>query len=167
MAMSDQSDSTTRQAETTGAADTAMALGAMPLDHHLCFALYSASHAFNRLYRPLLDAIGLTYPQYLVMTVLWHRDGLSVGALGDQLLLESNTLTPMLKRLETLGFISRSRAAADERQVMVTLTERGRALEAEAASIPACVQSATGLDRDEAIRLLTSVARLRDHLREG
>ncbi len=141
--------------------------GVPTLDDFLCFGLYSASLAFSKLYRPMLDALGLTYPQYLAMTALWQRDGISVGALGERLFLESNTLTPMLKRLEALGFISRTREANDERQVSIRLTERGRALQSEAATIPACVFEATGLDRDEAIALLKSVARLRDHLRAG
>ncbi len=139
--------------------------GPFGLDDHLCFALYSASHAFSRLYRPMLDALGLTYPQYLVMIVLWQQDGCSVGALGERLFLESNTLTPMLKRLEALGFISRSRDPRDERQVLISLTERGRALQAEAAGIPACAFEATGLDGEEAVRLLRQVAGLRDRLR--
>ncbi len=141
--------------------------GAEPLalDDFLCFALYSASHAFSRLYRPMLDALGLTYPQYLVMIVLWQQDGGSVGALGERLFLDSNTLTPMLKRLEALGFITRSRDPRDERQVLIRLTERGRALKNDAAGIPACAFEATGLEREEAVRLLRQVAALRDQLR--
>ncbi len=161
--MSERSDTTT---ERTDEAPSDLP-GPLTLDDYLCFALYSASHAFSRLYRPMLDAIGLTYPQYLAMIVLWQNDGLTVGALGERLFLESNTLTPMLKRLEALGFITRRREAGDERQVLVRLTERGRALQAEAAGIPACAFEKIGLDRDQAIDLLTSVASLRDRLRAG
>ena len=150
-----------------GSSEASPITGAPTLDDFLCFGLYSASLAFSKLYRPMLDALGLTYPQYLAMTALWQRDGISVGALGERLFLESNTLTPMLKRLEALGLISRNREADDERQVLIRLTERGRALQSEAAPIPACALEATGLDRDEAVALLKGVARLRDHLRAG
>ncbi|MDD3446954.1 MAG: MarR family transcriptional regulator [Zavarzinia sp.] len=102
------------------------------LDDQLCFALYSASHLMTRAYRPMLAAIGLTYPQYLAMLVLWEADDLTVGALGERLFLDSGTLTPLLKRLEALGHVERRRDPADERQVRVRLTESGRALEAEA-----------------------------------
>ena len=104
------------------------------LDDQLCFALYSASHLMTRAYRPMLAAIGLTYPQYLAMLVLWEADDLTVGALGERLFLDSGTLTPLLKRLEALGHVERRRDPADERQVRVRLTESGRALEAESSS---------------------------------
>ena len=93
--------------------------GSLKLDEFLCFAVYSASHAFNRVYKPLLDKLGLTYPQYLAMVVLWEHGDQTVGSLGEKLFLESSTLTPMLKRLEVMGYIARVRDAIDERQVRV------------------------------------------------
>src|SRR3954452_21193280 len=98
------------------------------LDNFLCFAIYSAGHAFNQFYRPLLDAIGLTYPQYLVMVALWSANDQTVKALGEKLSLESSTLTPLLKRLEAAGYLTRTRDPEDERQVRVRLTAAGRAL---------------------------------------
>src|SRR5471030_2564437 len=86
------------------------------LGNQICFAIYSTAHAFNRIYKPLLDRLGLTYPQYLVMLVLWERDDVSVGAIGERLFLDSGTLTPLLKRLEAAQLIRRTRSAADERQ---------------------------------------------------
>src|ERR1700733_4177445 len=102
----------------------------IPLDlqEFLCFSVYSASHAFNRVYQPLLKDLGLTYPQFIAMILLWEQDGQTVGELGEKLLLRSNTLTPMLKRLEILGYIKRSRNSADERQVCINLTEAARKL---------------------------------------
>ncbi|MGB6101852.1 MAG: MarR family transcriptional regulator, partial [Comamonas sp.] len=100
---------------------------ALRLDRQLCFALYSASLAMTRLYKPLLDAIGLTYPQYLAMLVLWERDGLTVSELGERLSLDSGTLTPLLKRMEVAGLLQRERDAQDERCVRVVLTRTGRA----------------------------------------
>ena len=137
------------------------------LDDMLCFALYSASHAFSRVYRPLLEPLGLTYPQYLVMVVLWAGDGQTVGALGEQLFLESNTLTPLLKRLEALGHVRRARDADDERQVRIHLTESGRALAGRAADIPRCLGEATGLDRAGAETLVTALHTLRAALRDA
>ena len=101
---------------------------ALRLSEFLCFAVYSASHAFNRVYKPLLDELGLTYPQYLAMVLLWERDDQTVGSLGEKLFLESSTLTPLLKRLEALGHIRRTRDPNDERQVRVRLTDKGRAI---------------------------------------
>ena len=95
----------------------------LDVDDHLCFAIYSAGHAFNRIYKPLLGELGLTYPQYLVMVALWAKDDQTVGSLGEKLLLESSTLTPLLKRLEGIGYLTRTRDPADERQVRVRLTK--------------------------------------------
>ena len=134
---------------------------ALKLEEFLCFEVYSANHAFNRLYRPLLDKLHLTYPQYLVMVLLWERDGQIVGELGARLSLESNTLTPLLKRLETLGYIERSRDPADERQVRVRLSESGRTLHAKALHIPGCILAASGLDARTAKQLMTGIATLR------
>jgi MarR family transcriptional regulator, organic hydroperoxide resistance regulator len=107
------------------------------LDDQLCFALYSTSLAMNKAYRKLLTPLDLTYPQYLVMMVLWQRDSLSVSEIGGRLFLDSATLTPLLKRMEASGWLQRARAAGDERQVIVTLTEAGRALQEQARGIPA------------------------------
>ena len=134
---------------------------ALKLDEFLCFEVYSANHAFNRVYQPLLNKLHLTYPQYLVMVLLWERDGQIVGELGARLSLESNTLTPLLKRLETLGYIKRSRDPADERQVRLRLTESGRTLRAKALHIPGCILTASGLDARTTKQLMTGIATLR------
>ena len=117
----------------------------MELQEFLCFSIYSASHAFNRVYQPLLSDIGLTYPQFIAMILLWNEDGQTVGELGQKLILQSNTLTPMLKRLETLGLVKRSRDSVDERQVRINLTEAGRKLRLQASDIVRTVRTATGL----------------------
>ena len=130
----------------------------------LCFAVYSAGHAFNRIYKPLLDALGLTYPQYLAMVVLWAEDDQTVGALGEKLFLESSTLTPLLKRLETMGYVTRARNPADERQVRVRLTEAGKALRGKAQDVPACILEASGMSLEALSRLNAEVAGLRDRL---
>ena len=109
------------------------------LDNQVCFALYSASLAMTKRYKPLLDAIGLTYPQYLVMLVLWEQDGPTVSELGERLWLDSGTLTPLLKRLEASGLVGRQRDLQDERRVRITLTPQGRALRERAEGVPACV----------------------------
>lgn len=106
------------------------------LDQQLCFPLYAASNLMTRLYRPLLDELGLTYPQYLAMLVLWEASPSTVSALGERLLLDSGTLTPLLKRLESAGLVRRTRDAADERRVLVSLTDDGLALRARATSVP-------------------------------
>lgn len=132
----------------------------------LCFALYSANHAMTRLYRPLLQPLGLTYPQYLVLVALWSEDERRVGALGEELGLDTNTLTPLLKRMAEAGLITRSRSAADERVVTVKLTDKGRALEAEAERITTCVFEATGLSVDELADLRDRIARLNTEIAE-
>lgn len=136
----------------------------LKLDNQLCFALYSASHAFTRVYKPLLDALGLTYPQYLAMMLLWEQDGQTVGALGERLYLESSTLTPLLKRMEAAGYIERRRSSEDQRQVHVYLTEAGRALREKALSIPPCLMPAIGLPVPEIVALKQQVAQLRASL---
>ncbi|NNM71058.1 MarR family winged helix-turn-helix transcriptional regulator [Enterovirga aerilata] len=125
----------------------------MPVDM-LCFAVYSAAHAFNRAYRPLLARHGLTYPQYLVLLLLWADDGQTVSELGAPLFLDSGTLTPLLRRLESAGHIRRERDREDERQVRIRLTGRGRALEAELADVPAAIGCAVGMPAAE-LRELT------------
>ena len=136
----------------------------LQLDQLLCFAVYSTNLAFNRVYRPLLEKLGLTYVQYIVLVTLWQTDDQFVGVLGAQLFLASNTLTPVLKRLEALGFVTRSRDTVDERQVRVRLTAAGRALKAEAVDIPACIMTASGLKVPDLERVLDSVSQLRDRL---
>ena len=131
------------------------------LDELLCFGIYAAGHAFNRVYKQLLDDLNVTYPQYLVMVLLWERDDKTVGELGSRLFLESNTLTPLLKRLEALGYIARRRDPSDERQVRISLTEAGAALRAKAATVPACIQAASGLTAAQARQLLSGVTALR------
>jgi MarR family transcriptional regulator, organic hydroperoxide resistance regulator len=134
------------------------------LNELLCFSIYSAGHAFNQFYRPLLSRIGLTYPQYLAMVALWVKDDRTVKDLGDALYLESNTLTPLLKRLEGLGHIVRTRDPDDERQVRARLTDRGRALCSDAAHVAACVQGALGMSESELGRLQAEVSTIRDRL---
>jgi len=119
------------------------------LDQQLCFALYSAGLAMNKVYRKLLRKLDLTYPQYLVMLVLWERDGVTVSDIGARLFLDSATLTPLLKRLEAAGLVSRTRSSADERQVVVALTGQGRALAAEAGAIQEQVLCATACAPEE------------------
>ena len=134
------------------------------LDNQLCFALYSTSLAMTRVYKPLLDALGLTYPQYLAMLVLWEKDGLMVSELGERLYLDSGTLTPLLKRLESSNLISRIRAVEDERRVHITLTAAGRKLKAKAASIPDCILSASQCSLSELTALTQQVQALRQRL---
>jgi len=136
----------------------------LQLDNQLCFALYSASLAMTKVYKPLLDELVLTYPQYLAMLVLWERDGLMVSELGDKLYLDSGTLTPLLKRLETAGYISRIRAAEDERRVYITLTSLGRKLKTRAAKIPGCILSARQCSVPELMALTSQVQALRKKL---
>ncbi|MBK1782739.1 MarR family winged helix-turn-helix transcriptional regulator [Prauserella cavernicola] len=129
------------------------------LDDQVCFALYAASRAVTALYRPLLDDLGLTYPQYLVLLALWERDELTVTDLGRSLQLDSGTISPLLKRLEKLELVRRERRSDDERSVRVALTERGDALRAKAVPLPGLVGDAMGLDGAE-------LDELRDTLRE-
>lgn len=134
------------------------------LDNQVCFALYSASLAMTKLYKPLLDAIGLTYPQYLVMLVLWEQDGITVSDLGERLFLNSGTLTPVLKRLETAGLITRLRDADDERRVRITLTANGRALRSQAEDIPPCVLQSSQCSLPELAALTSQLKHLRSSL---
>ncbi len=136
----------------------------LSLDAQLCFALYSAQLAMGKIYRQQLAVLGLTYPQYLVMLVLWETDGLTVSALGDRLYLDSATLTPLLKRLQSLGLLGRNRSRADQRQVLVSLTPAGRALQRQAQAIPHGVLCATGCSPDQAHMLKSTLENLRAHL---
>ncbi|WP_300649171.1 MarR family transcriptional regulator [Hydrogenophaga sp.] len=137
---------------------------ALQLDHQLCFALYSASLAMTKLYKPLLEEIGLTYPQYLAMLVLWEHDGVAVSELGERLHLDSGTLTPLLKRLEAAELVTRLRDVQDERRVLIRLTAAGRKLKTRAARIPGCVLQATQCDVAEVLALTRQVQALRDRL---
>lgn len=136
----------------------------LPFTDYLCFAVYAASHAFTRAYQPLLEEFGLTYPQYIALVVLWERDGQTVGELCAKLHLQSNTLTPMLKRLEKLGYISRSRDPADERQVRINLTEDGRKVRTNATHVPGRIRDATGLERKQIKQLMDDLSTLRKAL---
>lgn len=136
-------------------------------DDLLCFSVYSAGLAFNRVYKPLLDDLGLTYPQYLVMVALWAKDDQTVGSLGEQLFLESNTLTPLLKRIEAMGYISRTRDAEDERVVRVRLTATGMTLQERFPDIRSCVLESTGLTDSEIETLHATMRKLRRNLRES
>ena len=136
----------------------------LKLDSMLCFAVYAAGHAFTRFYKPRLDALGLTYPQYLVFLVLWEQDGLTVKALGEKLFLDSGTITPLVKRLEARGLLRRQRDDEDERQVRIFLTADGRALRAKALAVPLAVGKALGDQAAEAGDLRRSLQQLRERL---
>ena len=138
-----------------------------PLDSFICFALYSANQAMMAVYKPHLDQLGLTYPQYLVMTALWAEDGRTVGGLCAELGLATSTVTPLLKRLEAAGHVTRRRSGQDERVVRIRLTESGRALENPARAIPPAIRAATGTAPDDLARLQAEIARLRDRLSAG
>jgi DNA-binding MarR family transcriptional regulator len=130
------------------------------LDRQVCFALYSASRAATAVYRPMLEQLGLTYPQYLVMLVLWENEPRGVKELGEELGLDSGTLSPLLKRLEALGLVERRRSGEDERRVAIHLTPDGRALSTRATGIPKYLADAAGLSGDELEQLRTTLARL-------
>jgi DNA-binding MarR family transcriptional regulator len=134
------------------------------LDQQLCFALYSTMLGFNKVYRDLLKDLGLTYPQYLVMMVLWERDDLTVGEIGERVFLDSPTLTPLLKRLQSSGLIDRTRSAVDERQVLVTLTDDGRALKARSAHLPQCIATAADMPVAEILDLRDRLLALRGRM---
>ncbi len=135
---------------------------AMPkLEEQLCFAVYLAGHAFNRMYRSVLAELGLTYPQYLVMLVLWECDGLSVKAVGERLMLDSGTLTPLLKRLEAAGLIVRKRSRQDERQVRLLLTEAGEALREKGRCVPDAMGTAIAQAPADNERLVAQLQTLR------
>ena len=136
----------------------------LALDRQLCFAIYSASLAMTKVYKPLLEPLGLTYPQYLVMLVLWETDGLSVSQLGERLALDSGTLTPLLKRLEASGLVQRLRDAADERRVLLQLTADGRALKQRAVQVPQAIAAASGCSLDELSTLTAQLQTLRQRI---
>jgi DNA-binding MarR family transcriptional regulator len=134
------------------------------LDNQLCFAVYSTAHAFNRVYKPLLDRLGLTYPQYLVMLVLWERDDVPVKDIGERLFLDSGTLTPLLKRLEAAELIRRTRNADDERQVLIALTSQGQALREKAKAVPQGILAASACSTSELMTMKNDLVALRDKL---
>jgi len=134
------------------------------LEQQLCFALYSTSLALHKRYRQLLTLLGITYPQYLVMLVLWERDNVTVSEIGERLFLDSATLTPLLKRLEAAGLLNRQRSRRDERQVIVTLTEQGRELRNKAIAIPDAVTCSSGCDAETLKSLKHALETLRDNL---
>ncbi len=153
--------------ETLPLSDTAEGTSPVELTGLLCFSLYSASLAMNRLYRGLLGELGLTYPQYLVMVVLWMKDGRRVSEIGEQLFLDSATLTPLLKRLASMGLVTRTRATDDERAVNIALTAEGRAMVSHAAEVVSRVACASGMSEDEMTQLRNQLFRLRDNLMQG
>lgn len=134
------------------------------LDDQVCFALYSAGLALNKVYRKLLANLGLTYPQYLVMLVLWERDGITVSEIGERLFLDSATLTPLLKRLQAADLVTRTRASSDERQVIITLTAAGRGLKAQARPVPGGVFCAAECSPAELVALKAQLESLRSNL---
>lgn len=136
----------------------------LKLDRQVCFALYGAAHAFTRAYKPLLEPLGLTYPQYLAMMALWEEDRLQVKALGERLGLDSGTLSPLLKRLEQAGYVTRQRDKLDERQVFITLTESGRALKAKAVGVMRAIGQATGCTISELESLRDNLKMLKNQL---
>lgn len=137
-----------------------------PFDAMLCFDVYAANLAFGRVYKPLLDPLGLTYPQFLVMLSLWTEDGQSVGRLGARLGLDSSTLTPLIKRLEAASLVTRLRDTRDERRVLVSLTRQGAALRSEADRVLSCVTENTGLDDRPARALRDQLRQLRQALQQ-
>ena len=141
-----------------------MKAGVPPLSDFLCFAVYSANLAYGKAYKPILDEIGITYTQYLAIVALWEEDHQTVGGLGDTLFLESNTLTPILKRLEAMGYLTRRRSAEDERQVLISLTDAGRALREQGVEMD--LVAATGLSPEEFSAMRRGLVKLRDNLRE-
>jgi DNA-binding MarR family transcriptional regulator len=140
---------------------------ALLLDNQLCFALYSTSLLMTKVYKPLLQALGLTYPQYLAMMVLWEQDGITVGEISSRLLTDPGSLTPLLKRLEAEGLLSRTRSKQDERVVQLRLTEQGRALQQEALSVPGCILTSSGLDIAQLQVLQSDLLKLRANLQDS
>lgn len=136
----------------------------LKLDDQLCFAIYSAGRAMSKAYRPLLEPLGLTYPQYLVMMVLWSDEDVTVSEIGERLFLDSATLTPLLKRLQTAGLVTRTRATNDERQVLIALTAAGRALKAKAGSVPSGIFRAAACSADDLAATKASLDALRANL---
>ncbi|MDW3682034.1 MarR family transcriptional regulator [Cupriavidus sp. CV2] len=146
---------------------TVNAASALLLDQQFCFSVYATSLALNKLYRKLLAPLGLTYPQYLVMMVLWEADGLTVSEIGARLHLDSATLTPLLKRMEAQQLLRRERAVADERQVIVSLTAEGHALKEPAEAVPRAVLCASGCSVDQVVAVKAELDQMRDRFAEA
>jgi MarR family transcriptional regulator, organic hydroperoxide resistance regulator len=147
--------------------DTTEACESLLLDNQVCFALHSTSLLMTKVYKPLLQALGLTYPQYLAMMVLWEKDGMTVGEISTRLLTDPGSLTPLLKRLEAEGLLSRTRSREDERVVIVELTEQGRALREKAFDIPQCILAASGQTLEQLKKLQLDLQALRSHLQDS
>ena len=137
------------------------------LDNQVCFALHSTSLLMTKVYKPLLQALGLTYPQYLAMLVLWERDGLTVGEISQSLLTDPGSLTPLLKRLESEGLLQRNRSREDERVVLVQLTDKGRALQQQAKEVPQCILKASGRSLAQLQQLQADLLDLRESLQKN
>jgi DNA-binding MarR family transcriptional regulator len=138
----------------------------LPLDAQLCFLLYTTTIAINRLYKPMLDSLGVTYPQYLVMSTLWKQDGQMISVIADRLTLEPSTITPLMKRLEAAGFVSRQRNPQDERQVQVFLTAKGKDLRSKVSCLTDALLEKSGMTVEEMIAMNAQVRRLREALTE-
>ena len=139
----------------------------LPLENQLCFSLYATTIAINRAYKPLLDSLGITYPQYLVLSALWEEDARTIGAIAERLALEPSTITPLVKRLEVAGFLGRLRNPADERQVQVRLTAKGKALRRETGCLTDTLLARSGLTPDQLIALNAKIQALREALIES
>ena len=137
---------------------------AAPLADFMCFSIYSANLAFSRVYKPVLEALGLTYPQYIALIALWEEDEQTVKGLSDRLFLEPSTVTPMLKRLEAMGYVTRTRGIEDERIVRIALTEAGRRVREKGIPLSPVTLKATGLDHNEFALLQKAVSNLRNNL---
>jgi MarR family transcriptional regulator, organic hydroperoxide resistance regulator len=140
--------------------DTEQCGKAIHLRNQLCFSVYSTSIAINRLYKPILDPLGLTYPQYLVLAALWEEDGQSIGTIAERLALESSTITPLVKRLEAGGFVNRQRCSVDERQVHVRLTGEGRAVREKTFCLKEAMLEKTCMTEADIVRLNEDIQRL-------
>jgi DNA-binding MarR family transcriptional regulator len=136
----------------------------IPLENQLCFTLYATTIAINRAYKPMLDSLGITYPQYLVLSTLWEEDGRTITAIADHLALEPSTITPLVKRLEAAGFVGRLRNPADERQVQVRLTARGKAMRADTGCLADTLLARSGMTADQLTALNRTIRSLRDAL---
>lgn len=136
----------------------------LKLENQLCFLIYSTNLALNQLYRKLLTPLGITYPQYLVMLVLWEKDEITVSEIGNKLFLESSTLTPILKKLEAMQFVNRTRSKEDERQVIITLSEKGKELKEQAVNIPAHILEASSCDMTTLLGLKDQLTQLRTNI---
>lgn len=140
----------------------------LKLENQICFPVYAASRLITRGYQPYLEKLGITYPQYLVLMVLWERDGISVNEIADKLILNTNTVTPLLKRMEVMKIISRRRSMVDERKVLITLTDKGEKMREEAAAIPSQLVEElqeSGITSEELMGLKHRLDRLVDHLK--